>query len=83
MAGSTTHRLHIERAKSHTVDSPYNSARASLLQARLLYRRHTFEEVKTEALSALGVFEKLGAAEDAEGTIENSSRKWTRCWFHQ
>ena len=61
-------QTHIERAKSHTVNNPYNSARASLLQARLWYGQHTFEEVKTEALRALGVFEKLGATEDAEET---------------
>jgi len=61
-------RVHVEHAKSHAVDNPYNLARASLLQARFLYRRHMFEEAKSEALRALEVSEKLGVTDDVECT---------------
>ena len=61
---------HIEDAKSHAVDNPYSLAQALLLQARLWYRQSMFEEAKSEALRAHGVFEKLGATGDAERTRE-------------
>ena len=61
---------HVEHAKSHAVNNPYNLARASLLQARFWYRRHMFEEAESEALRALDVFEKLGVTDDAECTRE-------------
>ena len=56
----------IERTKSHAVDNPYYLGRAMELQARIWYKRRMFEEAKSEALRALDVFEKLGAANDAE-----------------
>jgi len=62
--------VHVEHAKSHAVDNPYNSARASLLQATSWYRRHMFEEAKSEALRALEVFERLGVTDDATYTRE-------------
>ena len=61
---------HIEHAKSHAVDNPYSLARALLLQARFWYRQHVFEEAKSEALCAHGMFEKLGATGDAERARE-------------
>ena len=56
----------IEEAKSHAVNDTYLLARASWQQAKFLYHQHRFEEAKSEALSALGVFEKLGATNNAE-----------------
>ena len=61
---------HVERAKSHAINDPYNSARASRLQARFLDRQNRFKEAKSEALRALGTFEKLGATDDVEYTRE-------------
>ena len=57
---------HVEQAKSHAVNNAYLLARASRLQARFWYQQHMFEEAKCEVLRALGVFEKLGATNDAE-----------------
>jgi len=57
---------HIQHAKSHVVDDVYNLACASHLQAQVWNRQHMFEEAKSEGLRALGVFEDLGAAGDAE-----------------
>ena len=59
---------HTEHAKSHAVDDAYNKARALLLQAGFWHKQHILEEAKSEALRALDVFEKLGAAKDAEWT---------------
>jgi len=59
-------RAHVERAKSHAANDEYLLARASWLQARFWDEQHMFEEAKSEALHALGVFEKLGATNDAE-----------------
>jgi len=58
--------VHIERAKSHTADSPYNLGCATEQQAWIWYKQHRFEEAKSEALHAAEVFEKLGAAKDVE-----------------
>ena len=57
---------HIERAKSYTVNDAYLLARALRTQAGFRYKQHRFEEAKSEALRAVDVFEKLGAANDAE-----------------
>jgi len=57
---------HIERAKSHTVNSAYHLAYAMELQARVWYRQHKLEEARSEALHAVDVFEKLGAAKRVE-----------------
>ena len=59
-------RAHIEHAKSHAVDDAYNLGRAMELQARFLYKQRRFEEAESELLRALDVFERLGAARDAE-----------------
>jgi len=58
---------HVQHAKSHAVNNPYLLAAASWLQARLWYKQHRPEQAKYEALQALDMFEKLGAANDAEG----------------
>ena len=59
---------HIQRAKPHTVNDPYLLAHASLLQALVWDDQDRPEEAKSEALRALDVFEKLGAANNAEWT---------------
>ena len=59
---------HIEQAKSRAVDDAYLLARASQMQALGFERQRKFEEAKLEALRALDVLEKLGAANDAERT---------------
>ena len=53
---------HIERAKSHAVNDAYKLGRAMEEQARVWYRQGKLEDAKSEAHSALEVFDKLGAA---------------------
>jgi len=65
---------HIQHAKSHAVDDLYNLACASQLQALVWEEQHVFEEAKSEILRALGVFEDLGAADDAEDCRETLRR---------
>ena len=62
--------VHVQRAKSYAVNGPYFLARASQLQAELWDRQRMPEEAKSEALRALDMFEKLGAANDAEEVRE-------------
>ena len=57
--------VHVERAKPYAVDEAYKLGRAMKLQARILDLQHRFEEAKSEALGALEIYEKLGAAKDA------------------
>ena len=57
---------HVERAKSHVVDDPFNLGRAMELEAWLWYREGRFEEAKSEALRAIGVYEGIGATECVE-----------------
>ena len=60
--------VHVERAKPHMVNNTRPLAWAVQLQARLRYKQRRFEEAKSEALRAVDVFEKLGAAKDVECT---------------
>ena len=59
---------HVERAKLHATNSNdrCNLARAMWLQAGFLNTQHRFEEAKSEALSAVDAFEKLGAVDNAD-----------------
>ena len=61
---------HIDQAKSHAVNNPYDLACASQLQAIIWDKQHMSEEAKSEALRALGVFEKLGATDCVEDIRE-------------
>ena len=63
-------QAHIEHAKSHTVNDPYNLGHAMNLQARSWYDQRMFEEARFEALRALDVFAKLGAAQGMETSRE-------------
>ena len=58
--------IHIERAKSHTVNSARNLGYAMEMQALIWYKQHRLEEARSEALRAADVYEKLGVAEDVE-----------------
>ena len=59
-------QTHVEHAKSLAVNNTYLLARASLLQARVWFAQDMLGEAKSEALSALDVFEKLGAGSNSE-----------------
>ncbi|KAF9780530.1 hypothetical protein BJ322DRAFT_1112528 [Thelephora terrestris] len=56
---------HIEQAKSHAAHDAYNLGRGMKIQARIWYRQHRLNDARSEALRALGTFERLGAAADA------------------
>ena len=59
---------HIEQAKLHATNGndTHNLGRAMWLQAWLWYRQHRFGEAGSQALGAIDIFEKLGAADDAK-----------------
>ena len=58
--------IHVERAKSHAISSSYLLGRAMELQAGFWYEEGRFEEAKTEASRAVGVYEGIGAVKDME-----------------
>jgi len=55
---------HVEHAKSQALDSPYDLGLSMYAQANIWFRQSRFEQAKSEALRAVEVFEKLGAAQD-------------------
>jgi tetratricopeptide (TPR) repeat protein len=57
---------HTEQTKLHAVNDTYKLGRAMQMQANVWYRQHRYEEARSEALQALEILEKLGAAGDAE-----------------
>ena len=57
---------HAKQAKSYTAEDQYSLGRAMEVQARIWFRQHRLEDTKSEAMGALNIFEKLGAAKDAE-----------------
>jgi hypothetical protein len=57
---------HIEQAKLHAVNDPYNLGRAMETQAQIWYTQGRFKEAKSEALRALETYEKIGAVKDLE-----------------
>ena len=57
-------QAHIECAKSYAVNHTYYLGRATRLQAGLWYKQRRLEEARSEALCAVDVFERLGAAKD-------------------
>ena len=60
---------HIEQAKLHAVNSPYQLCRAMEQQAYFWYKEGRIGEAKSEVLCAIGGYEKLGAAKDVEGCM--------------
>ena len=59
-------QAHIERAKPHAINSPYNLGCAMELQAWFWFQERKLEEAKSNALCAIDVYERLGAAKDVE-----------------
>jgi tetratricopeptide (TPR) repeat protein len=57
---------HIELAKSHADNDAYNLGCAMELQAMLWYEQGRVEEARSEALCAVGVYDKLGAVNNVE-----------------
>ena len=57
---------HIGRAKSHTADDAYNMGCGMGMQAGIWYRQRRLEDAKSEALRALEIYERLGAAKNVE-----------------
>ena len=55
---------HIEQAISYTADDAYSLGCGVEMQAWIWYRQERVEDARSEALRALGVYEKLGAAKD-------------------
>ena len=55
---------HIQQTKSHAVNDVYCLGRAMDMQAWIWYQQGRLEEANAEALRAVEVFEKLGAASD-------------------
>ena len=73
--------VHVERVKSHTINSPYYLGRAMELQAILWCKERKLEEAKCEALGAIDVFERLGAAKDLKrcrATLRNIEKETER-----
>ena len=58
--------LHIEQAKTYTVDNRYQLGCAIFLQARIYHRQRRFEDSTSEALRALEIFEGFGAGDVEE-----------------
>ena len=56
---------HINQAKSHAVDDSYRLGRATDMQASVLCLQLRFEDAKLEALHAIEIYERCGAARDA------------------
>ena len=57
---------HIECARSHTANSVLNLGHAMEVRAWIWFQQDRFEEARSEALRAVDVYEKLGAAKDIE-----------------
>ena len=57
---------HVEHAKSHAGNDMLRLGRAFSVSACVFSQQHKYEEAKSEALRALVIFEKLGAADHAE-----------------
>jgi tetratricopeptide (TPR) repeat protein len=56
---------HAGQAKSYAVDNPYRLGSAMYTQANIWRRQDRLEDAKSEALHALGIFEKLGDTREA------------------
>ena len=57
---------HTKQAKSHTADNAYYLGRGMELQAWIWYRQQRLDDARPEALGALEIYQRLGAAEDGE-----------------
>jgi len=59
-------QVHVEHAKSHAVNSAYSLGRAMEEQAAIWYEQRSLEEAKSEALRAVDIYSKHGAAKNVE-----------------
>ena len=57
---------HIEQAKSHAINNPYQLSRAMMKQARFWYEECKFEEARCETLCAVDIYKKIGATKNVE-----------------
>ena len=57
---------HIKQAKQHTLNDEYFLGRAMEGQAKIWYKQGRLEDAASEALSAIEIYGKLGAANDTE-----------------
>ena len=57
---------HIEQAKSHVINDPYQLGHAVERQATFWYKQHKFEEARCEALCAANLYRNIGATNDVE-----------------
>jgi len=64
--GFNNAHAHIEQAKSHAVDNAYDLGRAMEQQAGFWFKRHQFEEAKSEVLLAAAMYEKVRSARGSE-----------------
>ena len=65
--------VHAEHAKSYAVNDPYSLGQAMMLQTMVWLAQYKFEEARSEALRAAGIFEKLGfssVVKTCEGLIQ-------------
>jgi tetratricopeptide (TPR) repeat protein len=58
---------HVQHAKLFTTNDTYLLGQAMKLQVQIWYKQGRLKEAKSEALGAVSVFEKLGAAKELEG----------------
>ena len=58
--------VHVEQAKLHTADNAYKLGRGMQMQVQIWYRQCRLDDARSEALDALEIYERLGAAEGIE-----------------
>ena len=59
-------QAHVERTKSHAVNSSNSLGRATEMQAEVWYEQGRLEEARSEVLRAVDIYERLGATHDME-----------------
>ena len=57
---------HVEHAKSHAINTPFNLGRTMHLQAHFWHIQHRLQEAKSEALHAAEIYEVLGTTDDLD-----------------
>ena len=82
--------IHVKYTKSHTANDKYLLGRAMEQQAWFWYKQQNLKEAKSEALCAVGVYEKFGASKDMDECrkllqkIEeamNNGKFWKLCYL--
>ena len=63
-------QAHSNQARSHAAEDVYHMGHAMEVQARVWYQQQLLENAAAEALDALEIFEKLGAAKDVRNCRE-------------